>query len=68
MDDDVFNLHLRQFLKKLGVRAQRDIERAVCEAAARGELDEKLAIRATVDLQCPELGVHLQLQDDIALR
>lgn len=68
MDDDVFNLQLRQFLKKLGVRAQRDIERAVHEAAARGQLDEKLAIRATVNLECPELGVHLHLEDDIELR
>ena len=38
MNDDVFNLDLRKFLKRFGVTAQREIERAVTEAVENGTL------------------------------
>lgn len=38
MDEEVFNMEIRKFLKKVGVTAQREIERAVRDAAARGQL------------------------------
>jgi hypothetical protein len=50
MDEDVFNMSVRRFLKKLGVTAQREIEQAVREQldadALRG--DERLDARATI--------------------
>ena len=44
MDDDVFNMSLRKFLKKVGITGQRAIEDAVREGLAAGRLkgDEKL--------------------------
>jgi uncharacterized protein DUF6494 len=53
MDEEVFNLSVRRFLKKLGVTAQREIELAVRERLAAGELkgDETLPARATVTVQ-----------------
>jgi hypothetical protein len=44
MNEDVFNTSLRQFLKKVGVTSQREIEKAVRDAVASGHLkgDEKL--------------------------
>jgi hypothetical protein len=44
MNEDVFNTSLRQFLKKVGVTSQREIEKAVRDAVAGGHLkgDEKL--------------------------
>ena len=38
MNEDVLNMSLRKFLKKVGVTAQREIEQAVREAAASGKL------------------------------
>ncbi len=38
MDEDAFNMSVRKFLKKVGVTAQREIEIAVREAAAKGAL------------------------------
>ena len=38
MDDETFNLQLRQFLKRFGITAQREIERAVAEGIERGSL------------------------------
>jgi hypothetical protein len=53
MDEEIFNLSVRRFLKKLGVTAQREIELGVRERLDSGELqgDETLPARATVNVQ-----------------
>jgi hypothetical protein len=50
MDEEVFNMSVRKFLKTLGVTAQREIELAVREQLASGDLrgDERLAATATI--------------------
>jgi hypothetical protein len=50
MDEEVFNLDVRKFLKRFGVTAQREIEKAVNEALTRRTLrgDEVLQVRATL--------------------
>ena len=50
VDEDVFNMSVRKFLKTLGVTAQREIELAVREQLERGDLqgDETLDATATV--------------------
>jgi hypothetical protein len=50
VDEDVFNMSVRKFLKKLGVTAQREIEIAVRERLKAGELrgDETLEATATI--------------------
>ncbi|HEU4564565.1 MAG TPA: DUF6494 family protein [Gemmatimonadaceae bacterium] len=50
MNEDVFNLELRKFLKRFGVTAQREIEKAVSTALENGALkgDEVLPVRATL--------------------
>jgi hypothetical protein len=52
MNDEVFNLDLRKFLKRFGITAQREIERAVGEAIERGAIrgDETLTVRATLTI------------------
>jgi Family of unknown function (DUF6494) len=50
MDEEVFNMSVRKFLKKLGVTAQREIELAVRKELESGGLqgDETLDATATV--------------------
>jgi hypothetical protein len=50
VDEEVFNMSTRRFLKKLGVTAQREIELAVREQLEGGDLqgDETLEATATV--------------------
>ena len=50
MDEEVFNMSVRKFLKKLGVTAQREIELAVRERLDSGDLqgDETLDANATI--------------------
>jgi hypothetical protein len=39
MDEETLNTSVRKFLKRLGVTAQREIEKAVRDADAKGELN-----------------------------
>ena len=50
MDEEVFNMSVRKFLKTLGVTAQREIELGVREQLESGDLhgDETLDATATV--------------------
>jgi hypothetical protein len=62
MNDDALNTSVRKFLKKLGVTAQRELEKAVRDAVASGQLkgDEKLPAKAVVTLG----GVNLRFEID----
>ncbi len=53
MDEDVFNMSIRKFLKKVGVTSQREIEQAVREGLDSGALEgnEKLRVKATLTIQ-----------------
>ena len=67
MDEDVFNISVRKFLKKLGVTAQREIDAAVRAAIADGRLagDGKVAAKATITLE--GLGAETVITGDIEL-
>ena len=67
MNEDVFNLDLRKFLKRFGVTAQREIERAVTEAIERGTLtgSETLVVRATLTI--PDVITELRIDGEIGL-
>ena len=58
MDDDVFNMEVRKFLKKVGVTAQREIEAAVRAALASGRLQgqETLAAKVTLSVDGVRMG------------
>jgi hypothetical protein len=67
MDDDVLNMSVRKFLKKVGVTSQREIENAVREAISAGRLKggEKLPIRAEVTLS--GIGLRVAIDGDLEL-
>lgn len=67
MDDDIFNMQVRKFLKKVGINAQREIEAAVRDAVANGKLEGSETLKATMRLDVPEVGVAMTIDDDIAL-
>ena len=67
MDEDTFNLELRKFLKRFGVTAQREIEKAVGTALERGTLkgEEVLPVRATLTI--PGVLSEFHIDGEIAL-
>lgn len=67
MDDEHFNLELRKFLKRFGITAQREIERAVAAGLEQGTLtgSETLPVRATLTI--PGHLEALNIDGEIAL-
>ena len=53
MDEEVFNMSVRKFLKRVGVTSQREIEAAVREQLESGALkgDEVLDVEARVSVR-----------------
>ena len=68
MDEEVFNIQLRKFLKKVGIQSQREIEQAVRTGVDSGSLSGDEKLKASVLLRVPEAGVEITIEDDIALR
>ena len=64
MNEESFNMNLRKFLKKLGITAQREIERTVSEAIENGELkgDEVLSANARITLGKTTLDLNIDGQ------
>ena len=68
MDEEVFNMSLRKFLKQLGVTAQREIETGVRERLESGQLtgEERLSTQATVTVS--GLGEDIVVSGEIRLQ
>lgn len=67
MNEDVFNMAVRKFLKKVGVTSQREIEQAARSATERGTLKNKKKVTAKMTLTIEELGVRHEIEDEVAL-
>ena len=67
MDEEVFNMQLRKFLKNVGVTSQREIENAVRSALDDGTLKGEETIKAKVTLTIESLGVSTEIEGDIDL-
>ncbi len=67
MDEEVFNIQLRKFLKKVGIQSQREIEQAVRDGIASGALQGNETLKASVRLQLGETGLDVTIEDDIKL-
>jgi uncharacterized protein DUF6494 len=67
MDQELFNIELRKFLKRFGITAQREMEQAVEGAIARKVLSghEVLKVRATLTI--PGVLRELVIDGEIAL-
>jgi hypothetical protein len=67
MDEELFNMELRKFLKRFGITAQREIERAVGAGIEGGTLTghEVLPVRATLTI--PGVLEPLNIDGEIAL-
>jgi len=67
MDEDAFNLEVRKFLKRLGVSSQRELERAVREALARGEVTGRGPIRVRATVVAESVGLNHTIEGELAL-
>ena len=67
MNDDTFNMEIRQYLKKVGITSQREIEHAVLKAIENGSLNGRETFEVRMTLSVPALAIKHEIVGQIAL-
>jgi len=67
MDEDVFNMEVRKFLKVVGVTSQREIEDAVRKALAAKKLGGNEALTVKAVLTIKKVGLSHEIEGTIKL-
>ena len=67
MDDEVLNIQVRKFLKKVGIQSQREIEQAVKDHIRNGSLSGAEKLDASMLLEVPEIGLKISIDGKIEI-
>jgi len=67
MNEDVLNVSVRKFLKKVGITSQREIEQAVRQAVSSGRLKGHEALPAKMILTLDGLGLVVEIEGAVEL-
>jgi hypothetical protein len=65
IDEDRLNVAIRKFLKAVGITSQREIEKAVRDAAEAGSLPDTGKLQARMTLSIPALGLEHVIDHEI---
>ncbi len=68
MNEEIFNLSIRKFLKMVGVKSQHEIEDAVANAVAAGAIAGTESFPATVTLDVAGLKLNVKFEGEIRLQ
>ena len=67
MDEEILNIQVRKFLKKVGIQSQREIEQAVKDHIRKGSLSGAEKLDATMLLEVPEIGLKVSIEGKIEI-
>ena len=67
MNEEALNTSVRKFLKTFGVTAQREIERAVRDAVAKGQLKDSARLSAKAVVTVGGVDLKFEIESDIEL-
>ena len=67
MNEEVLNMQIRKFLKKVGIQSQREIEQAVRLSIENNSLAGIDKLEASVLLEVPEVGIKVSIESEIKL-
>ena len=65
MDEEQFNMEIRKFLKRFGVGAQREIERAVQQGIESGALAGRAAVKVRARLEVEGVEGEFVVEDEL---
>ena len=67
MNEEILNIQIRKFLKKVGIQSQREIEQAVRRSIENNSLAGIDKLVASVLLEVPEVGIKVSIESEIKL-
>ncbi len=68
MNEEVFNLSIRKFLKMVGLNSQREIEQAVAKARASSAIQGTESFPAKMTLEVAGLSLNVSFDGEIRLQ
>lgn len=67
MDEEALNTSVRKFLKTFGVTAQREIEKAVRDAVANGQLKDNPRLPAKAVVTVGGIDLKFEIESDLEM-
>ena len=67
MNEEALNTSVRKFLKKVGITAQREIEKAVRDGVASGRLKGSEALHAEAMITIAGVDLQIAIEGDVEL-
>ena len=67
LNEDVLNIEIRKFLKKVGITCQREIEKSVRNAVDSSIIEKDQILAATVILEIPTVKLKYTVDGQIKL-
>jgi hypothetical protein len=67
MNEEVLNIQVRKFLKKVGIQSQREIEQAVKDHIKKGSLSGAEKLDASMLLEVPDIGLKVSIEGKIEI-
>ena len=67
MDEKIFNLEIRKFLKNFGITAQREIEKKVNEALSNNSIDKNESLEVEANLIIVKINLNHKISGNIKL-
>ena len=67
MNEEALNMSIRKFLKEVGVSSQREIEKSVPEAVARGDLAVATSLEVRMTLTADGVNLSHEVNGRIQL-
>ena len=67
MNEEILNMQIRKFLKKVGVQSQHEIEQAVRRSIENNSLAGIDKLEASVLLEVPKVGIKVSIESEIKL-
>ena len=68
MDEDALNLSIRQYLKKVGITSQREIEKTVRDAVDQGKLGDDDRVKVSVTLRIDHADTDVVIDGQLKLQ
>ena len=67
MDEEVLNIQVRKFLKKVGIQSQREIEQGIKDYIKKGSLSGAEKLDASMLLEVPGIGLKVSIEGKIEI-
>ena len=67
MNEEVLNIQVRKFLKKVGIQSQREIEQALKDYIKKSSLSGAEKLDASMLLEVPDIGLKVSIEGKIEI-